>query len=186
MPKADGMVGPLDVVADERFPLEVDGLGFGTRGGRDAAHHPRRGLRRRRTIRKLATMAAAGKVYGLDYSEVSVAVAKKTNAPWIASGRVALRQGSVSQIPFPNHTFDLVTAVETHYFWPDLPAGTRGVLRVLKAGGRFLLIAEVYRGPTPQPPNSSKNTASCRAWPSLLLRSIANCSSMQATATFES
>jgi ubiquinone/menaquinone biosynthesis C-methylase UbiE len=71
-----------------------------------------------RTIHKLATMAAAGKVYGLDYSEVSVAVAKKTNAPWIASGRVALRQGSVSQIPFPNNTFDLVPPWKRTIFGP--------------------------------------------------------------------
>ena len=42
--------------------------------------------------------------------------------------------------------FDLVTAVETHFFWPDLPNDVREVLRVLKPGGTFLLIAEVYRG----------------------------------------
>jgi SAM-dependent methyltransferase len=36
--------------------------------------------------------------------------------------------------------------VETHYYWPDLPANVREVLRVLKPGGRFVLIAETYRG----------------------------------------
>ena len=39
-----------------------------------------------------------------------------------------------------------MTAVETHYYWPDLPRDVREVMRVLKRGGRFLIIAETYRG----------------------------------------
>jgi hypothetical protein len=42
--------------------------------------------------------------------------------------------------------FDLVTAVETHFWWPDLPADMREILRVLKCGGTLIIIAEVYRG----------------------------------------
>jgi ubiquinone/menaquinone biosynthesis C-methylase UbiE len=42
--------------------------------------------------------------------------------------------------------FDLVTAVETHFWWSDLPAGMREVYRVLKPGGTFIIIAEVYKG----------------------------------------
>jgi SAM-dependent methyltransferase len=52
----------------------------------------------------------------------------------------------VSQLPFPDATFDLVTAVETHYYWPDLPRDVREVMRALKRGGRLLVIAETYRG----------------------------------------
>ncbi len=40
----------------------------------------------------------------------------------------------------------VVTAVETHYWWPDLPAGLRDVLRVLKPGGTLAIVAEAYRG----------------------------------------
>jgi SAM-dependent methyltransferase len=42
--------------------------------------------------------------------------------------------------------FDLVTAVETHYYWPDLARDVREVMRVLKPGGQFAIIAETYRG----------------------------------------
>src|SRR5579859_691484 len=49
-------------------------------------------------------------------------------------------------MPFAADMFDLVTAVETHFFWPDLPKDVREVLRVLKPGGTFVLIAEVYKG----------------------------------------
>jgi len=42
--------------------------------------------------------------------------------------------------------FDLVTAVETHFWWPDMPAGMREILRVLKPEGTLIVIAEVYKG----------------------------------------
>jgi ubiquinone/menaquinone biosynthesis C-methylase UbiE len=99
-----------------------------------------------RTVRKLAAIASEGKVYGIDHSESSVALAQRTNEQWIKMGRVEIRQGSVSNLPFSDGMFDLVTAVETHFFWPDLPADTREVLRVLKPGGKFILIAEAYKG----------------------------------------
>jgi ubiquinone/menaquinone biosynthesis C-methylase UbiE len=98
-----------------------------------------------RTVHKLAALASAGKVYGVDYSKESVAVAGKTNSKEIATGRVKIIEGSVSDLPFPDHVFDLVTAVETHFWWPDLPAGMREILRVLKPGGKLVIVAEVYR-----------------------------------------
>ena len=98
------------------------------------------------TVHTLATLAPAGKVVGLDYSPASVAVSRATNADDIAAGRVQIEQGSVEALPFPDCTFDVVTAVETHYYWPDLPANVREILRVLKPGGTFALIAETYRG----------------------------------------
>ena len=52
----------------------------------------------------------------------------------------------MAALPFPDRTFDIITAVETHYYWPDLPANVREILRVLKPGGSFALIAETYRG----------------------------------------
>src|SRR6185312_13792145 len=87
-----------------------------------------------------------GKVYGIDYSEVSVATAREMNERSIAEGRVDIQRASVSQLPFPDTTFDIAVAVETHYYWPDLPRDVREVMRVLKRGGTFLIIAETYRG----------------------------------------
>ncbi len=99
-----------------------------------------------RTIERLASAAPDGKTYGIDYSEESVAVARETNSAQIERGRVDVRQGTVSSLPFPDATFDLVVAVETHYYWPDLPSDVREVMRVLRSGGTFLLAAETYRG----------------------------------------
>jgi SAM-dependent methyltransferase len=99
-----------------------------------------------RTIQKLAAVASEGQVFGVDYSPTSVAAARHKNAESIASGRVQIQQASVSHLPFPDGTFDVVTAVETHYYWPDFVADLREILRVLKPGGRLVIIAETYKG----------------------------------------
>ncbi len=99
-----------------------------------------------RTIQKLSAVATAGKVFGVDYSAASVAASRSANAEAISMGRVDVRQASVSELPFPDGMFDLVTAVETHYYWPNLAADMRGILRVLKPGGRLVIVAEAYRG----------------------------------------
>ncbi len=99
-----------------------------------------------RTVSKLAAIATQGRVYGVDYSDESVAATKRTNARWIDLGRVEIRQGSVSDLPFPDGKFDLVTAVETHFWWPNLPGDMREVFRVMKPGGTLVLIAEIYKG----------------------------------------
>ena len=101
-----------------------------------------------RTISKLAQMAVDGKVYGIDFSDESVAASKRTNARFIGEGRVEIRHGSVSQLPFPEDMFDLVTAVETHFWWPSLPEDMREIFQLLKHGGKLVIVAEVYKGAT--------------------------------------
>jgi ubiquinone/menaquinone biosynthesis C-methylase UbiE len=99
-----------------------------------------------RTLSKLAALAHQGKVYGIDYSDESVAASKRTNASWIAVGRIEVLHGPVSHLPFANEMFDLVTAVETHFWWPNLPTDLREIFRVLKPSAKLILIAEVYKG----------------------------------------
>ncbi len=99
-----------------------------------------------RTVQRLAGMADLGKVHGVDYSEVSVAASRDLNRAAVESGQVEIQRATVSSLPFPNDMFDLVTAVETHYYWPDRPADMREIYRVLKPGGSAMIIAEVYRG----------------------------------------
>lgn len=99
-----------------------------------------------RTLKKLSALAPSGKAVGVDYSAASVAVARETNSDEVHAGRVAVVRASVAALPFPDLTFDVVTAVETHYYWPDLPANVGQLFKILKPGGTFVLIAEAYRG----------------------------------------
>ena len=98
-----------------------------------------------KTIEKLAALAPEGEVYGIDYAPGSVAASHARNARFIQTGRVEIIQASVSQLSFPDNKFDLVTAVETQYYWPDPMKDMQEPLRVLKPGGTLLVIAESYR-----------------------------------------
>ena len=98
------------------------------------------------TVASLAAMAAEGMVYGVDYAEGSVSVAREHNEELIKAGRVVIEKATVSKLPFADNTFDLVTAIETQYYWPDLAGDMREILRVLKPAGRLVVIAEMYKG----------------------------------------
>lgn len=121
-----------------------------------------------RTVAKLAAIAAQGTVYGIDYSSVAVTATRRMNAQSIQLGRVNVLLGSVSQLPFSDGTFDVVTAVETHFWWPDLCSDLREVLRVMKPGGTLLIIAEVYKNP-----NTAKFVKRLAAKTGLILLSAA-------------
>ena len=82
---------------------------------------------------------------GIDYASGSVAASRAKNAKLIEEGRVAIQQASVSRLPFAENRFDLVTAVETQYYWPDLLKDMQEILRVMKLGGALVIIAESYR-----------------------------------------
>ena len=81
-------------------------------------------------------------VYGIDISEESVAKAKKVNAE-VLDKQVFVTLGSAEKLPYEDEKFDLVTAVETVYFWPHLPDCLKEVRRVLKQGGKFAILVEV-------------------------------------------
>ena len=38
-------------------------------------------------------------------------------------GRVEIHLADVGKLPFPDSMYDLVTGVETHFWWPDIAAG---------------------------------------------------------------
>lgn len=97
-----------------------------------------------RTIQKLAAMTNR-KVYGIDYAAGSVAESHANNAELVRTGRVAIVRASVSALPFSDNTFDLATAIETQYYWPDLVNDMKEIRRVLKPGGTLVVVAEAYK-----------------------------------------
>ena len=94
------------------------------------------------TLKRLLKRSNGSRVYGIDISEESVAKARKVNDALLGK-RVFVKQGSAEKLPYDDGLFDLVTAVETVYFWPNLPDCLQEVYRVLKPGGRFDIMVEV-------------------------------------------
>lgn len=81
-------------------------------------------------------------VTAIDYSELSVEKARDYNKVMISAGRCTVEQGDVSDLKLPAEAFDLATAFETIYFWPDLEKCFAQVARVLKPGGYFMICNE--------------------------------------------
>ena len=94
------------------------------------------------TLKRLLKRSKGARVYGIDISAESVAKAKRVNAE-VLDKQVFVTQGSAEKLPYEDNQFDLVTAVETVYFWPNLPNCLKEVKRVMKPGGRFAIMVEV-------------------------------------------
>lgn len=99
------------------------------------------------TLARLAGRVPEGHLTGLDYSEVSVEATRRYNPVLIETDRLDVLQGSVEQMPFDDESFDRIVTVESFYFWPDPEANLCEVRRVLRTGGQFLLVADIYDTP---------------------------------------
>ncbi len=119
---ADWGMGYLEGIA----PQMVVDLGCG--GGRNATEL----LRRYQTAN----------ITAIDYSNLSVERARSFNKKSISEGRCSIFQNDVSHLTLKSETYDLATAFETVYFWPGLERCFAEVFKVLKKGGRFLIVNE--------------------------------------------
>lgn len=96
-------------------------------------------------IQKMLSLVPGGHVSGVDYSPLRVENSRRLNAGAIAQNMAEIIQGSVSQLPYKTESFDIVTAFETIYYWPDIINDLREVHRDLKRGGKFFICNEVVR-----------------------------------------
>lgn len=97
-----------------------------------------------RTIAMLAEKATGGKVFGIDHSADCVTWSAEYNQPLVKEGRVEVFHASVEKMPFQDNFFNLVVAVETIYFWPNILDCFKEVHRILKPDANFLIVNEMY------------------------------------------
>lgn len=95
-------------------------------------------------LKRFAEIIEEGKVYGIDYSETSISISRDINKDYINNGIVELYKASVSSLPFNSDTFDIISGVETCYFWPSFSQALNEIYRVLKPNGKLILINEGY------------------------------------------
>lgn len=107
-------------------PLEIAELGCGN--GRDAG--------------ELLKKYPSSKLTAVDYSPLSVEKTKINNAKMLQADRMTVIEGDVSDLKLEAGKFDLATAFETIYFWPELEKCFGQVAKILKAGGYFMIVSE--------------------------------------------
>lgn len=71
------------------------------------------------TIAEMLQLSEDSMIDGVDYSPVSVQQTIEMNKAFVGT-RCRVQQSDVAELPFEEETFDLVTAMETVYFWPDI------------------------------------------------------------------
>lgn len=90
-------------------------------------------------LRVLAAMAGQGLILGLDHSAIMLARAARHNRHAIRRRRVHLVRGGIDALPWRDNAVDGVLAVHVVYFAGE--AGMREARRVLRPGGRIVIIA---------------------------------------------
>lgn len=121
-------VNHLDINKDLAIKKHYDVLDIGCGGGVN--------------VKRFSEIFENGKIYGIDYSEISVEKTIELNKTAIEEGKIEIIQGSVSDLPYEDNSFDLITAFETIYFWPNFTDDLKEVYRVLKPNGKFLICNE--------------------------------------------
>jgi ubiquinone/menaquinone biosynthesis C-methylase UbiE len=90
-------------------------------------------------VRLLAAMAGPGLILGLDHSETMLDQASRRNRQAVRQRRVHLVRGRIDALPWRDDTIDKILAVHVVYFAGE--AGVREARRVLRPGGRIVIVA---------------------------------------------
>jgi arsenite methyltransferase len=81
-----------------------------------------------------AEVGPDGAVHGLDPSEAMLAIARRRET------RVEYAVGDATSLPYPDQTFDAAIATQVYEYVPDMPAALAEARRVLRPGGRLLIL----------------------------------------------
>lgn len=90
------------------------------------------------TTNYLSQRAPSSLVTGIDISETAITVARINNA----ADNISFSVMSVENMPFPDQSFDLITAFQTHFHWPSYSSGLEEIYRVLKYHGQVIIACE--------------------------------------------
>jgi ubiquinone/menaquinone biosynthesis C-methylase UbiE len=124
MNRSTSLIGDVTIQLLEIKPTDhILDIGFG--GGK--------------TIRKMVKLAPNGLVAGIDISDAMLKRGNKSFRELISKGKVEIKEGSVSKIPFEDNQFEKVSTVNTIFFWPEPAVGMMEIIRVLKPKGRLVL-----------------------------------------------
>ncbi|HEX6377243.1 MAG TPA: class I SAM-dependent methyltransferase [Allosphingosinicella sp.] len=87
-------------------------------------------------------LGTRGEVFGADVSETLIARSRARFARDVRRGRLHLYRASVDSLPLPPATVTKAVSVNSLYFWPEPDRAMAELARVLKPGGRLVLVFE--------------------------------------------
>jgi ubiquinone/menaquinone biosynthesis C-methylase UbiE len=86
-----------------------------------------------------------GHVTGIDPSKVMLSQARRRTRK---APNVTVASGSAEAVPLPDASIDVAWAINTFHHWADRGSGLAEVRRVLRPGGRFLVVEQNRQGRT--------------------------------------
>jgi len=95
-----------------------------------------------RAIQLAAKSCTLGLVAGVDSDPVMVRRARKRNALHTTYGRVFIRGGTVSNLPYPDASFDKVFSINSVKTWANQLGDLKEVRRVLRPGGKLFIVRQ--------------------------------------------
>lgn len=90
-------------------------------------------------VEMAAAVGPTGRVCGIDVSDSMLELARgRMTAP--GSAPVEYLTGGVDRIPYPDGAFDVAVSTQVLEYVPDIPAALAEIRRVLRPGGRLLVL----------------------------------------------
>jgi arsenite methyltransferase len=102
-----------------------------------------------------------GRVYGIDLSQAMVAMASRRCAgqPW-----VEFQTADASELPFPDDSFDAAVSTQVYEYVPNIPAALKELHRVLRKGGRAVILDTDYGSLVIHTENAPRMARVLAAW----------------------
>jgi len=91
--------------------------------------------------RLLAAQASEGGVVGIDISDEMIQLARESSSSF---PNVEFRVASAEQLPFKDSEFTHAFSMESLYYYSNMIGALREIHRVLKSGGLFVTVIDLY------------------------------------------
>lgn len=96
--------------------------------------------------RVIAEKASLGRVVGIDISDEMVQLARNSSA---AFSNVDFKVATAESLPFKDNAFTQAFSMESIYYYSNMLAALREIRRVVKNGGLFVTVIDLYLENTP-------------------------------------
>lgn len=93
-------------------------------------------------LRHASAKAVNGRLIGIDPIPRMVEIAQEHTKGHLAEGRIEYFKGPAEDLPVEDNLADYVLAFDSFHHWVDQRKGLSEVKRVMKTGGRFVVIKD--------------------------------------------